>query len=57
MELQIQIWAIEIKTDEICYDGLQAEKPQFFLASRRNSKHYKEMSYTEEFREDGQNGW
>lgn len=29
MELQIRIWAIEIKTDEICYDGLQAVKPQF----------------------------
>lgn len=27
-----------------------------FLASGRNSKHYKEMSYTEEFREDGQDG-
>lgn len=48
MELQLQIWAIEIETDEICYDGLQAAKPQF-VSCRRNSKHCKEMSYAEGF--------
>lgn len=26
MELQIRRWAIEIKTGEICYDGLQSAK-------------------------------